>query len=198
MITEKQVITYLEKNPAFFGKNLETLIKMEIPHPKGVGTISLLERQIQSARKQIDVLSLELMECIEMAEFNYMEQQKVQNFILKLFVTKNIQGIQTLFEKTFAKDFFLLEVNLIKTTKEYEQILRYLDEGVFFGQLEKKELDLLFKKKNKSIALCEIGAKAKYGLLAFSAEDERFLEDEISTELLFFIAKITEVVIKHF
>jgi uncharacterized protein YigA (DUF484 family) len=177
MITEKQVITYLEKNPAFFDENLDTLIKMDIPHPKGVGTISLLERQIKSAKEQIDILGFELMECAEMSEFNYMEQQKVQRFILKLFATKNIENVQTLFEKTFAKDFFLLEVNFIKATKEYAQILRYLEDGVFFGQLEKKELDILFKKKNQSIALCAIGTKAKYGLLAFSAQDERFLED---------------------
>lgn len=196
MTTKKQVIEYLEKNPKFFDENLAVLYKMEIPHPKGVGTVSLLERQIQSAREQIDILSEDLVECIALAEFNYLEQMRVYQFILKLLGAKNKESIKSLFEEKFVKKFDLLEINLIKTTKKHNQVLRYLEDGVFFGQLEKEENSLLFKKKNQSIALCSLGNNAKYGLLVFSASDERFLEDELSTELLIFIAKITEFVLK--
>lgn len=198
MTTKKQVVEYLEKNPKFFDENLETLLKMEIPHPKGVGTVSLLERQIQNARKQIDFFGFELMECVEMAEFNYVEQLKVQTFVLQLLNAKNIEKIQILFEKNFVKEFDLLEVNFIKNTKNHAQTLRYLQEGFFFGQLEKQECQDIFKQQNKSMALCEIGANAKYGLLAFSAADERFLEDELSENLLIFLAKVTEFVVKTF
>lgn len=196
MTTKKQVIEYLEKNPKFFDENLAVLYKMEIPHPKGVGTVSLLERQIQSAREQIDILSEDLVECIALAEFNYLEQMRVYQFILKLLGAKNEANIKSLFEEKFVKEFDLLEINLIKTTKKHNQVLRYLEDDVFFGQLEKEENSLLFTKKNQSIALCGIGNNAKYGLLVFSASDERFLEDELSTELLIFIAKITEFVFK--
>ncbi|SFV58462.1 Protein of unknown function DUF484 [hydrothermal vent metagenome] len=200
-MNKKQVKEYLEKNLDFLDKNLDLLQKMEIPHPKGIGTISLLERQVEALREQNEKLTKQITQFAKIAKLNYEEQLKVQNFVIKLLNTKNNTQITNLFNKEFIKLFDLEESSVLlwqnNNKKDYQHLLRYLeDDLVFCGFLKKAELKSLFKKDYQSIAMLSLGTKSNKGLMIFTAKDSRFLDNNLATDLLEFIAKITNNIIK--
>ena len=203
LIQADQVIAYLKDHPDFLDKHPQILQALEIPHPRAVGTLSLLERQTALLKEELSTVRAQLKHIKTAAEFNYYEQKKLHTFILALLACRSNRAIGQLFEEKFTAEFKLEQSKMLlwkkqpKLKQQYAQLLRYLDdEGVFCGQLPQPLADHLMIQSARSVALLALGEDASCGLLIFSAADERFLETNISKLLLGFIGKITTQILR--
>lgn len=202
-IKEKQVANYLLKHKDFFEKNTDVLAKLSIPHPRGAGTLSLLERQITLLREQLKLAENNFKEFIEINNFNYKEQLKVQKFVIKLISINTEELVIKLLEQDSKKLFNLKESNVFmwknhKKNPIMDNIIRHVNnKNVFCGKLPINENKAIFKYTNKSIALLPIGRNASIGLYAISSRNDKFLDSNISTDLLSYIAQLITIKIKE-
>src|SRR4030067_935252 len=94
MMRAEEVAQYLQDNPQFFEKHVETLAQISLPHPHGGRTISLSERQLLALREKNKELEKKLREMIEFARENEELQQKVHEFVIALFAARDIAALQ--------------------------------------------------------------------------------------------------------
>lgn len=90
----EDVAQYLQDNPQFFEKNIETLAQINLPHPHGGRTISLSERQLLALREKNKELEKKLREMMAFAQENDALQQKVHEFIIALFAARDLTSLQ--------------------------------------------------------------------------------------------------------
>ena len=81
--TEKLVVKYLRDDPSFFERHLDLLADMILPHDQ-LGTVSLMERQVQILREQKDSNKRKLNQLIQNAQINEKLSSQVNQLILAL------------------------------------------------------------------------------------------------------------------
>ena len=92
-LNESDIISYLEQHPEFFRAHPELLLSMEIPHHAGEGTISLLERQNELLRKQLDAGSQQLDQLITVARENDSLNNRMHQFTLTLLESSDFDAL---------------------------------------------------------------------------------------------------------
>jgi len=90
----EDVAQYLQDNPHFFEKHVETLAQINLPHPHGGRTISLSERQLLALREKNKELEKKLREIMAFAEENDALQHKVHEFVIALFAARDLAALQ--------------------------------------------------------------------------------------------------------
>ena len=90
----EEVAQYLQNNPQFFEEHVETLAKINLPHPHGGRTISLSERQMLALREKNKELEKKLREIITFAQDNDALQHKVHEFVVALFAARDLTTLQ--------------------------------------------------------------------------------------------------------
>jgi len=90
----EDVAQYLQDNPQFFEKHVDTLTQITLPHPHGGRTISLSERQLLALREKNKELESKLREILAYAEENDELQHKVHDFVIALFVARDLDALQ--------------------------------------------------------------------------------------------------------
>jgi len=90
----EDVAQYLEDNPQFFESHIETLVRINLPHPHGGRTISLSERQLLALREKNKDLEKKLHDLLLFAKENDALQHKVHEFIVALFSARDLDTLK--------------------------------------------------------------------------------------------------------
>ena len=108
----EEVAQYLIDNPQFFDTHAEILAEISIPHPYGGRTVSLAERQMLSLREKNKGLEKKLRDLLEFGQENDALQNKVHQFILPLFGSHDLFGIQEVITRNLREIFAIPNVAL--------------------------------------------------------------------------------------
>lgn len=106
------VAEYLQSNPEFFENYSDILAEITLPHPHGGRTVSLSERQLLALREKNKELERKLLEMLEYAKENDALQQKVHQFTLALFGTKDLMSLQDVIARNMREIFSVPHVAL--------------------------------------------------------------------------------------
>jgi hypothetical protein len=106
------VAEYLQSNPEFFENYSDILAEITLPHPHGGRTVSLSERQLLALREKNKELERKLLEMLEYAKENDALQQKVHQFTLALFGTKDLMNLQDVIAHNMREIFSVPHVAL--------------------------------------------------------------------------------------
>lgn len=90
----EDVAQYLQDHPQFFEGHTELLTQIALPHPHGGRTISLSERQLIALRDKNRELEKKLNELVRFAKENDALQHKVHEFVVTLFVARDLATLQ--------------------------------------------------------------------------------------------------------
>ena len=202
-MNENEVLDFLLTNPDFLAKNPKTLLHMRLSTNKSDDSISLNDYQTKLLQEDNKKLSNELAHIIDISDFNYNEQLKLQKFILKIISKTKKEELVSVLTKDLLKDFSLLESKLIIWgehkihAKRKTKLFRYIDgKKPYFGTINVDDNDILFSKENNSIAILPIKS-FNYGLLAVSAKDNRFIDNRVSANLLLFLTNIIYLLLQR-
>jgi len=108
---EKTTIDYLQNNPDFFQRNEILLQNLKLPHSKGK-TISLIERQVDSLRKNNNKLNNQLNDLFTIAKENEISSQKMHDLILALLSSQSINDVYHVIEEKIIHHFSVDAIKL--------------------------------------------------------------------------------------
>ena len=86
----EDVAQYLQDNPQFFEAHIDTLARINLPHPHGGRTISLSERQLLALREKNKELEKKLHDLLLFAKENDALQHKVHEATVALFAARDL------------------------------------------------------------------------------------------------------------
>ena len=105
IITEKQVVEFLQKNPEFFDHYNELLSKITFVSPHGDRAISLPQRHIKDLRRKNKLLEERLQELIKIAKENEILENKIHKTNIQLSKSNSAKEI-LLHLESFCKEIF--------------------------------------------------------------------------------------------
>ncbi|MBF0266136.1 MAG: DUF484 family protein [Gammaproteobacteria bacterium] len=108
---EKTTIDYLQNNPDFFQKNQNLLHNLKLPHSNG-NTISLIERQVDSLRKNNQKLNNQLNDLFAIAKENESSSRKMHELILALLSSQSINDVYKVIEEKITHHFSVDAIKL--------------------------------------------------------------------------------------
>jgi len=101
----ESVLDYLRKNLDFFVDNPDILGLLEIPHPCGENTISLIERQVLVLREQMRQQREQFNELMENARKNETLNQQLHKLTLQLIGSTSLNEIFSVLYDRLTADF---------------------------------------------------------------------------------------------
>nr|VFK31582.1 MAG: hypothetical protein BECKMB1821I_GA0114274_102513 [Candidatus Kentron sp. MB]VFK75884.1 MAG: hypothetical protein BECKMB1821H_GA0114242_103425 [Candidatus Kentron sp. MB] len=104
-VDDGSVLAYLEKNPEFFVNHQDILGRLEIPHPCGEHTISLIERQVAVLRDQLRHKRERFDELMENARKNEALNQQLHKLTLQLIDCMSLDEIFSILHHRLTADF---------------------------------------------------------------------------------------------
>ncbi len=188
---EAQVVEYLNHHPDFFVNHPGLLGKIEIPHESGAA-VSLIERQVEALRKQLQESQQQLAELMQVARSNELLQQRMHRLTLELIDAATFEEVLNALEDELHDDFKADAVELRLFSSSH--IDDHLDEALsgqtatfeqFFsqtqpicGRLGQDQLNYIFGTEGDRIAstaLIPLKSEGVLGLLAIGSCDvDRF------------------------
>lgn len=90
---QERVARFLAANPDFFVHRAELLSSMNIPHPRGEGTASLIERQVQVLRDKHRRERDQLQRLVETARENERVANRLHEIALELMVATDLDSV---------------------------------------------------------------------------------------------------------
>lgn len=102
---EAAVAHFLAEHPDFFGRHLELLATLSVPHPVGGGATSLVERQLGLLREQNAALRTRLAELVEVARGNDRLAARMQALALALIEARSLDEVLTVVPATLRDEF---------------------------------------------------------------------------------------------
>ncbi|MEJ2611023.1 MAG: DUF484 family protein [Candidatus Thiodiazotropha sp.] len=204
---ENQIINYLSKNPDFFTRHPDLLTHFEILHDSG-SAVSLIERQVDTLRKQLQESKQQLAELLEVAQVNEQLQERMHRLTLELIEAATFEEVLNALEDELHDDFKAdaVELRLFSSSHLDEHFEGAPDNQVatfeeFFnknhpicGKLNQQQLDYIFGTEGyriASTALIPLKSDGVLGLLAIgSCDAERFAPDH-GTD---FLSRLGEII----
>jgi uncharacterized protein len=124
------VAAFLQANPDFFKAHAELLIDLVIPHPHGGRTISLSERQLIMLRERVKDLEKKLLDWMDIARENEALQNKVHQYSLTLFGTRDLDTLQERAARNLRDIFAIPEVaiHLWKVDAPSAEVMAFADQ----------------------------------------------------------------------
>ena len=198
---ERETATYLRAHPDFFTRHDELLSALHIPHGPG-GAVSLIQRQVEVLRGQVDALKRREREMHDLARENECLHGKLHRFTLSMIDARSLSDVLIRL-RAFLETEFKVELIVVLLS---ERVAGDLDDGDFYrkiapdgetftafdaclksrhalcGRLKHEQLRILFGERAveiRSAALMSLEAPREkqdvLGLLAIgSLEKERF------------------------
>jgi uncharacterized protein YigA (DUF484 family) len=204
---EEQVVEYLNRHPEFFANHPDLLGKIEIPHESGAA-VSLIERQVESLRHQLQASQQRLEELLEVARTNDQLQDRMHRLTLELIDAATFEEVLNALEDELHDDFKADAVELRLFSASH--IDEHLDETLggqiatfeqFFcqnqpicGKLDQDQLDYIFGTEGDRIAstaLIPLKSDGVLGLLAIGSLDADRFAPHHGTE---FLTRLGEVI----
>ncbi|MFC1336617.1 MAG: DUF484 family protein [gamma proteobacterium symbiont of Clathrolucina costata] len=204
---EEQVAEYLNHHPDFFANHPELLGKIEIPHESGAA-VSLIERQVEALRSQLQESQQKLSELLEVARTNGQLQDRMHRLTLELIDAATFEEVLNALEDELHDDFKAdaVELRLFSASN----IDEHLDETLsgqsdtfeqFFsqnqpicGKLDQDRLDYIFGTEGDRIAstaLIPLKSEGVLGLLAIGSCDADRFAPHHGTE---FLTRLGEII----
>ncbi|MEW8507322.1 MAG: DUF484 family protein [Candidatus Thiodiazotropha sp.] len=204
---EEQVAEYLDLHPDFFTNHPEVLGKIEIPHESGAA-VSLIERQVETLRSQLQESQQQLSELLQVARSNEILQERMHRLTLELIDAATFEEVLNALEDELHDDFKAdaVELRLFSSshiddhldgalsgqTATFEQF--FSQNQPICGRLEQDQLDYIFGTEGDRIAstaLIPLKSEGVLGLLAIgSCDADRFAPHQ-GTE---FLTRLGEVI----
>ena len=185
----KTVVDYLSNNPDFFINHEDLLAQITVPHDSGQA-VSLVERQVQVLRDQLDGCSSQLKDLVEIARDNETLTERIHQLTLSLIGATTFDEVITALQDGLF-DYFqadAVEVRLFSAGEldndgvpnEKQGVLgklkEFLDTGrPVCGKLDDKQLEYIFgplAESTKSTAIIPIHHNDTYGILAIGSRSE--------------------------
>ncbi|MBT3060724.1 MAG: DUF484 family protein, partial [Candidatus Thiodiazotropha sp. (ex Lucina pensylvanica)] len=101
---EGQVAEFLDLHPEFFANRPELLGKIEIPHESGTA-VSLIERQVETLRRQLQESQQQLSELLQVARSNEILQERMHRLTLELIDAATFEEVLNALEDELHDDF---------------------------------------------------------------------------------------------
>lgn len=101
-LDEAQVTAWLQANPDLLSRNPELLAVLDIPHPSGVAT-SLIERQVEVLRRQLQQARDSLGVLVEVAERNHQLYQQVGGVVVRMAAVETLAELYQILEEELIK-----------------------------------------------------------------------------------------------
>jgi uncharacterized protein YigA (DUF484 family) len=204
---ENQVADYLSEHPDFFQSHPELLAAIEIPHESGAA-VSLIERQVESLRKQLGEARQELKEVMDIAAHNHSLQERMHRLTLELIDAATFDEVLNALEDELHDDFKAdaMELRLFSSSRVDEHLEGKLREQTetfqqFFSQnqpicglLEPEQLNYIFGAESDRIAstaLIPLKSEGVLGLLAIGSADPKRFAPHHGTE---FLTRLGEII----
>lgn len=90
---QERVARFLAANPDFFVHRPDLLSAMNIPHPRGEGTASLIERQVHVLRQNHQRERAQLQSLVETARENERVANRLHEIALELMVATDLESV---------------------------------------------------------------------------------------------------------
>jgi uncharacterized protein YigA (DUF484 family) len=205
--TEQQIADYLRNNPGFLTHYPELLAELEIPHQSG-DAVSLIERQVETLRKQLKETQQQLANLVEVARTNDQLQARMHRLTLELIDAATFEEVLNALEDELHDDFKAdaVELRLFSASQIDDHLQDSLNGQIatfeqFFsqnqpicGKMDQQQLDYIFGTEGDRIAstaLIPLKSEGVLGLLAIgSCDPDRFAPDH-GTE---FLTRLGEII----
>ncbi|MEY4763074.1 MAG: hypothetical protein RLZZ200_2930 [Pseudomonadota bacterium] len=201
------VIEHLRANPDFFVRNDSLLSTLRLPHARGGGSVSLVERQVEMLREKNHTLESKLAELVVVARANEQLVVKFHDMTRRLLGASDRQDAVMRLEQSLREDFDLVHAKLVLfgkgavgiTPNRFVSCMDAKDaalggfDSLFAGgkprcgQVRDSQRDYLFGPEGavvSSVALVPIGTPVACGLLALGSPDRNRFNPGISTDFL--------------
>ncbi len=203
---EAEVIRYLNVHPDFFTKHPLILRDMEIPHESG-GAVSLIEKQVEMLRSQIQSYQNSMEELVEVARNNDTLQNRMHRLTLELIDAATFDEVLNALEDELHDDFQAdaVELRLFSSTQLKDHLDAELPDHSstfeeFFnnnkpicGPLAREQMDFIFGAEGDQItsaALIPLKNDGVLGLLAIGSRDPKRFVPHHGTEFLTHLGEI--------
>ncbi len=208
-INDQDVAAYLTANPEFFNAHEDLLLNLSIPH-ESKGTVSLVEKQLETMREKQKKTRKQLNDFVASAERNKEIFDNSRGLILNLIAANRAADFFAALEKGLKKDFGCKAYSLVVFGKRPRQINHFTSRvtadsargyvGALMrakeptlGVLRPEEQDFLFRhqsEKVKSVAVMAVKERNKQlALLAIGHSDPHYFSAGMDTLFLGFIAE---------
>ncbi|MEJ2464922.1 MAG: DUF484 family protein [Candidatus Thiodiazotropha sp.] len=204
---ESQVADYLSEHPDFFLHHPNLLGEIEIPHESGAA-VSLIERQVESLRKQLSETRQQLNEVMEVARHNHSLQERMHRLTLELIDAATFDEVLNALEDELHDDFKAdaMELRLFSSSRVDEHFEGKINDQIetfqnFFdqtqpicGQLEPEQLNYIFgadSDRIASTALIPLKSDGVLGLLAIGSVDAKRFAPHHGTD---FLTRLGEII----
>jgi uncharacterized protein YigA (DUF484 family) len=204
---EHQIAEYLCDHPGFFSRHPDALAQMSIPHESGAA-VSLIERQVDALRAQLQDTKRQLAELVDVARNNEQLQQRMHRLTLELIEAATFEEVLNALEDELHDDFKAdaVELRLFSSNHIDDHLQDSLEGQIttfeqFFnqnqpicGKMDQQQLDYIFgteADRIASTALIPLKCEGVLGLLAIgSCDPQRFAPDQ-GTE---FLTRLGEII----
>lgn len=188
----EDVARYLQDNPQFFEGHTELLAQITLPHPHGGRTVSLSERQLVALREKNKELEKKLQELIEFARDNDALQRKVHEFVVALFVARDLETLQEMVPHLLREIFSVPHtvLHLWQAAPPSAEVLAFADalsQPVCLHQAAHDTANWFGEagKQLRSFAYLPLHAGSEtIGLLVLASEDKQRFYPEMGTVFL--------------
>jgi len=206
---EVEVAEYLAANPEFFERHEQLLLELRLPHVNG-GSVSLLERQLATLRKECARHQQRLDELVEVGRKNDLLIDRLHQMTLSLIDTTDLDEVLDVLEDQLHAEFKADYVELwLFTPAELEDpsALDASEQKVIThfqtlsqqnrplcGQLPQEQLDILFGTEAgdvSSAVLIPLKNKSIAGILAIGSSDDARFQHDMGTD---FLSRLGELV----
>lgn len=194
MVSNDDVVRFLEQHPDFFDSHPELLEQLNVPHG-GNGTVSLVERQLKVLRERQAASRERLAELVRVARGNDALAERIHKLTLRLLHARSAADVSAQVEASMREDF---EVEIVQLLLDGE-IVRNLESMLSAGRprcghFSETQRTAIFGEagaKIGSMAIVPIGAGASQGALALGSENSDRFNPAISTD---FLARMGEMI----
>lgn len=197
-LTDEMIVSYLEKNPAFFNRNPQLLTSIKFTDPQR-GVVSLVERQQLQLRHQVHSLEEEVTQLITVANHNEKLFAVYSELYLLLLDCNNAHELlDSLFQATTellalsnVKLWLNSSLDFIHPSLVINDCLgvmknRLSKDDYYFGRLQQSETALIFAQQPVgSVVLVKLVHQGQeLGFLAISSDDAEHFDPRMDTLLL--------------
>lgn len=211
-LTEAEVAAFLRQDPDFFDRHAALLGQLRLPHARGTsGTVSLVERQVETLRTQKRELEGKLHDFVAVARENTRLQEHLHRFACALIGARTLPALVEALDRSLREDFGVREFTLVLLQRPVPELasarLRFataaeaaqcgLDTVLAqaaprCGNLRDPQREWLFPAHPGAIAsaaLVTLGG-GRHGLLALASEDAARYHPGMSTDFLTRLAEL--------
>ncbi len=218
LITADDVVAYLKAHPDFFEKHAELGSELGVtPRAQGPGVIDMQQAILKRLRGEIDRLKTERTEIIANSKQNQIVQNRIQAAVISIiqattfekmihvvthelpelldvdFITMAIEANADAPKRVPVRGVYVLAPGAIDAAigpDKHARLRSYVvGEDAFFGEVSR------FVKSDVLMRL-RVSSGSPDGVMCFGARDPEAFGPEMSTELLFFLAKVLENTIR--